>query len=158
MSNETMLTLIGNLTSDPELRYTQNGRAVANFTVATTPRKFDRTSNEWQDGDTAFLRCSVWGDYAENVAATLGKGNRVIVYGALGQRNYETKEGEKRSTFEVNVEEVGPLLRYSRAELHRVIQDRDNAANGWAIPTADAASAEKVAAELALLGADEKPF
>jgi single-strand DNA-binding protein len=124
MSNETMITVIGNLASDPEMRYTLSGRAVANFTVATTPRKFDRDSGEWKDGETAWLRCSVWGDYAENVHATLAKGSRVMVYGALGQRHYETTEGEKRSTFEVAVEEVGPVLRYARGELHKVIQDR----------------------------------
>ena len=130
MSNETVLTLVGNLTADPELRYTQNGHAVANLTVASTPRVFDRTSNEWRDGETAFLRCTVWGGYAEKVCKSLTKGMRVIVQGALGQRGYETKEGEKRTTFEVEVYEIGPVLRYARAEVHRVVQDADSVAPG----------------------------
>ncbi|MFT3888150.1 MAG: single-stranded DNA-binding protein [Arachnia sp.] len=119
MAGETPITLIGNLTSDPELRFTPNGAAVANFTVASTPRTFDRQSNEWRDGDSMFLNCSVWRQYAENVAESLSKGMRVIVSGRLKSRSYETREGEKRTVFEVDVDEVGPALRYATAKVTR---------------------------------------
>lgn len=125
MSGETVLTVVGNLTSDPELRYTQNGLAVCNFTVASTPRTLDRASGEWKDGDTLFLRASVWRDVAEHVAATLTKGSRVIVVGRLSQRSYETKPSdggapEKRTSYELDVDEVGPSLKYVTAVLHRI--------------------------------------
>lgn len=119
MAGETQITLIGNLTQDPELRFTPNGAAVANFTVASTPRVFDRQSNEWRDGDSMFINCSVWRQYAENVAESLQKGMRVIVQGRLKARSYETREGEKRTVFEVDVEEVGPALRYATAAVTR---------------------------------------
>lgn len=119
MSGETVVTIVGNLTSDPELRFTQNGHAVANFTVASTPRNFDRDANEWKDGDALFLRCSVWRDFAEHVAGSLQKGNRVIVTGRLRQRAYETKEGEKRTSFELEIDEIGPSLRYVTASVTR---------------------------------------
>ena len=107
MAGETTITVIGNLTADPELRFTPNGAAVANFTVASTPRTFDRQTNEWKDGDAMFLNCSVWRQYAENVAESLSKGTRVIVSGRLKARSYETREGEKRTVFEIDVDEVG---------------------------------------------------
>ncbi|MBB1514898.1 single-stranded DNA-binding protein [Tessaracoccus sp. MC1679] len=119
MAGETPITLIGNLTADPELRFTPNGAAVANFTVASTPRTFDRQTNEWKDGDAMFLNCSVWRQYAENVAESLQKGTRVIVSGRLKSRSYETREGEKRTVFEVDVDEVGPALRYATAKITR---------------------------------------
>ena len=119
MAGETQITLVGNLTADPELRFTPSGAAVANFTVASTPRMFDRQTNEWKDGDAMFISCSVWRQYAENVAESLQKGSRVIVQGRLKSRSYETREGEKRTVFEVDVEEVGPALRYSTAKLTR---------------------------------------
>lgn len=119
MAGETQITLIGNLTADPELRFTPNGAAVANFTVASTPRNFDRQTNEWKDGEAMFINCSVWRQYAENVAETLSKGSRVIVQGRLKARSYETREGEKRTVFEVDVEEVGPALRYATAKVTR---------------------------------------
>ena len=119
MAGETPITLIGNLTSDPELRFTPNGAAVANFTVASTPRTFDRLTNEWRDGDSMFINCSVWRQYAENVAESLSKGTRVIVSGRLKARSYETREGEKRTVFEVDVDEVGPALRYATAKVTR---------------------------------------
>ncbi|AQP48690.1 single-stranded DNA-binding protein [Tessaracoccus aquimaris] len=119
MAGETPITLIGNLTADPELRFTPNGAAVANFTVASTPRTFDRQTNEWKDGDAMFLNCSVWRQYAENVAESLTKGSRVIVSGRLKSRSYETREGEKRTVFEVDVDEVGPALRYATAKVTR---------------------------------------
>ncbi|MCC2594126.1 single-stranded DNA-binding protein [Tessaracoccus sp. OS52] len=119
MAGETQITLVGNLTADPELRFTPNGAAVANFTVASTPRTFDRQTNEWKDGDAMFINCSVWRQYAENVAETLTKGSRVIVQGRLKSRSYETREGEKRTVFEVDVDEVGPSLRYATAKVTR---------------------------------------
>lgn len=113
MAGETTITVIGNLTNDPELRFTPSGSAVANFTVASTPRTFDRASSEWKDGETLFLRASVWREAAENVAESLTKGTRVIVSGRLKSRSYETKEGEKRTVIELEVDEIGPSLRYA---------------------------------------------
>ncbi len=117
MAGETVVTIIGNLTNDPELRFTPSGAAVANFTVASTPRTFDRQSNEWKDGETLFMRCSVWRDAAENSAESLHRGTRVIVSGRLRSRSYETKEGEKRTVVELDVDEVGPSLRYATAQV-----------------------------------------
>ncbi|WP_104132967.1 single-stranded DNA-binding protein [Cryobacterium sp. M91] len=119
MAGETVITVVGNLTSDPELRYTQNGLAVANFTIASTPRTFDRAANEWKDGDALFLRASVWREFAEHVAGSLTKGSRVIASGRLKQRSYETKEGEKRTSMELEIDEIGPSLRYATASLTR---------------------------------------
>ena len=119
MAGETVITVVGNLTSDPELRYTQNGLAVANFTIASTPRTFDRAKNEWIDGEALFLRASVWREFAEHVAGSLTKGARVIASGRLKQRSYETKEGEKRTSYELDVDEIGPSLRYATASVTR---------------------------------------
>jgi single-strand DNA-binding protein len=119
MAGDTTLTIIGNLTNDPELRFTPSGAAVANFTVASTPRMFDRQSNEWKDGETLFMRCSVWRDAAENVAESLQRGSRVIVTGRLKSRSYETKEGEKRTVVELEVDELGPSLRYATAKVNK---------------------------------------
>jgi single-strand DNA-binding protein len=119
MANETILTVIGNLTSDPELRFTPSGSAVANFTIASTPRTFDKNSNEWKDGETLFLRASVWREAAENVAESLTKGMRVITSGRLKSRSYETKEGEKRTVIEFEVDEIGPSLAYANAKVNR---------------------------------------
>src|SRR6478735_1296571 len=119
MAGEATITLVGNLTGDPELRFTPSGAAVANFTVASTPRTFDRQANEWKDGDTLFMRCSVWRESAESVAESLTKGMRVIVQGRLVQRSYETKEGEKRTVVELQVEEIGPSLKYASAKVTR---------------------------------------
>jgi single-strand DNA-binding protein len=119
MANETTITVIGNLTSDPELRFTPSGSAVANFTIASTPRSFDRNSNEWKDGETLFLRASVWREAAENVAESLTKGTRVVAQGRLKSRSYETKEGEKRTVIEFEVDEIGPSLTYSVAKVTR---------------------------------------
>ena len=119
MAGETVITVVGNLTSDPELRYTQNGLAVANFTIASTPRNFDRATSEWKDGEALFLRASVWREFAEHVAGSLTKGSRVIAAGRLKQRSYETKEGEKRSSMELEIDEIGPSLRYATATLSR---------------------------------------
>jgi len=117
MAGETIITVVGNLTDDPELRFTPSGAAVANFTVASTPRNFDKQTNEWKDGDSLFLRCAVWRQAAENVAESLQRGNRVVVQGRLKQRSYETKEGEKRTVYEMDVEEVGPSLKYATAKV-----------------------------------------
>lgn len=117
MSGETQITVIGNLTADPELRFTPSGAPVANFTVASTPRTFDRQSNEWKDGEALFLRCSIWRDAAENVVESLTKGAHVIVQGNLKQRSYETREGEKRTVVELEVIEIGPSLRRATAKV-----------------------------------------
>ena len=117
MAGETVITVVGNLTNDPELRFTPSGAAVANFTVASTPRTFDKNSNEWKDGEALFLRCSVWRQAAENVAESLQKGTAVIVQGRLKQRSYETKEGEKRTVYELEVDEVGPSLKFATAKV-----------------------------------------
>src|SRR4051794_41938212 len=119
MAGETVITIIGNLTNDPELRFTPSGAAVANFTVASTPRNFDRQSNEWKDGETLFMRCSVWREAAENVAESLTRGTRVIVSGRLRSRTYDTKEGEKRTVVELEVDEVGPSLRYATTKVSK---------------------------------------
>ena len=119
MANETTITLVGNLTGDPELRFTPTGAAVANFTVASTPRAFDKQSNEWKDGDTMFLNCSVWRQAAENVAESLTKGMRVIVQGRLKSRSYDDRDGNKRTVFEVDVEEIGPSLARATAVVTR---------------------------------------
>lgn len=119
MAGETIITVVGNLTADPELRFTPSGAPVANFTVASTPRTFDRQSGEWKDGDAMFLNCAVWRQAAENVAESLTKGMRVIVQGRLRSRTYETREGEKRTVFEVEVEEIGPALKYATAKVTR---------------------------------------
>ncbi|KRB36978.1 UNVERIFIED_CONTAM: single-stranded DNA-binding protein [Microbacterium sp. SLM126] len=119
MAGETIITVVGNLTADPELRYTQNGLPVANFTIASTPRNFDRATSEWKDGEALFLRASVWREFAEHVAGSLTKGSRVIATGRLKQRSYETKEGEKRTSIELEIDEIGPSLRYATAQVTR---------------------------------------
>jgi single-strand DNA-binding protein len=116
MSGETQITVVGNLVDDPELRFTTSGAAVVKFRVASTPRTFDRTTNEWRDGDALFLSCTAWKQYAENIAESLQCGTRVIVKGSLVQRSYETREGEKRTVLELLVDEVGPALRYGIAK------------------------------------------
>jgi single-strand DNA-binding protein len=119
MAGETVITVVGNLTADPELRFTPSGAAVASFTIASTPRTFDRNSNEWKDGDALFMRCSIWRQAAENVAESLQRGMRVVASGRLKQRSFETREGEKRTVVEMDVDEVGPSLRYATAKVNR---------------------------------------
>jgi single-strand DNA-binding protein len=119
MAGETVITVVGNLVDDPELRFTPSGAAVANFRIASTPRTFDKQTNEWKDGDALFLSCSVWRQAAENVAESLQKGMRVVVQGRLKSRQYETREGEKRTVFEIDVDEVGPSLKYATAKVTR---------------------------------------
>ncbi|GGD67436.1 MULTISPECIES: single-stranded DNA-binding protein [Microbacterium] len=119
MAGETVITVVGNLTADPELRYTQNGLPVANFTIASTPRTFDRQANEWKDGDALFLRASVWREFAEHVAGSLTKGMRVVAQGRLRQRSYQDREGNNRTAIELEVDEIGPSLRYATAQVTR---------------------------------------
>ncbi len=119
MAGETVITVVGNLTNDPELRFTPSGAAVASFTVASTPRTLDKNTNEWKDGEALFLRCSIWRQAAENVAESLQRGARVIVSGRLKQRSFETKEGEKRTVIELDVDEVGPSLKYATAKVNK---------------------------------------
>ena len=130
MAGDTIITVVGNLTADPELRFTPSGAAVANFTVASTPRTFDRQTQEWKDGDALFLRCNVWRQAAENVAESLTRGARVVVSGRLKQRSFETKEGEKRTVVELEVDEVGPSLRYATAKVTKA--SRGSAGGGGA--------------------------
>jgi len=133
MAGETTVTVVGNLTSDPDLRFTPAGSAVANFTVASTPRVFDRESGTWRDGDAMFLRCSLWRQYAENVAESLVRGTRVIVHGRLRQRSYDTKEGEKRTVTELEVDEIGPSLRYATAKVTKLSRATGGEGDGaWA--------------------------
>ncbi|MGC4963975.1 single-stranded DNA-binding protein [Gordonia sp. DT218] len=119
MAGDTVITVVGNLTADPELRFTPSGAAVANFTVASTPRTFDRQTNEWKDGEALFLRCNIWRDAAENVTESLSKGTRVVVQGRLKQRSFETREGEKRTVVELEVDEIGPSLKYATAKVNK---------------------------------------
>ncbi|MBK4119698.1 single-stranded DNA-binding protein [Kocuria rhizophila] len=131
MAGETNLTVVGNLTADPELRFTPSGAAVANFTVASTPRQFDRQANEWQDQETLFMRCSVWREAAENVAESLSKGTRVIVQGRLKARSYETREGDRRTSMELDVDEVGPSMKYATARVQRNAKGTGNSSQGF---------------------------
>jgi single-strand DNA-binding protein len=136
---DILVTIIGNLTNDPELRFTPSGAAVASFTVASSSRVLDKQTNEWKDGDTTFLRCNVWRQYAENVAESLQRGMRVIVNGRLKQRSYETKEGEKRTVYEVEVDDVGPALRYATAKVTKVSRGGPGGGGGGGFGAAPAA-------------------
>jgi single-strand DNA-binding protein len=156
-AGDITVTVVGNLTNDPELRFTPSGAAVASFTVASSSRVLDKATNEWKDGDTTYLRCSVWRQYAENVAESLTKGTRVIVTGRLKQRSYETREGEKRTVMEIDVDDVGPVLRYATAKVNRVQRSGggftgDNGGGG-AAPADDPWSSAPPAG-----GFDEPPF
>lgn len=132
MAGDTVITVIGNLTADPELRFTPSGAAVANFTVASTPRQFDKRSNEWKDGETLFLRCSVWREQAENVAESLQKGMGVIAQGRLKSRSYDTKEGERRTVTELDIDEIGPSLRNARAKVTKATKNSQGSGFGGA--------------------------
>ncbi|GAA3357889.1 single-stranded DNA-binding protein [Saccharopolyspora gregorii] len=142
MAGETPTTIVGNLTADPELRYTQSGTPVANFTIASTPRTFDRESGQWQDGEALFLRCTLWRQPAENVSETLTRGARVLVQGRLRQRSFHTKEGEKRTTIELDVDEIGPSLRFATAKVNKAARTTNGLNDGtgagqdpWSAPT-----------------------
>ncbi|WP_295014823.1 single-stranded DNA-binding protein [uncultured Microbacterium sp.] len=144
MVNETTVTVVGNMVSDPELRYTQNGLPVCNFTIASTPRTFDRQANEWKDGEALFLRASVWREFAEHVAGSLTKGMRVIAQGRLRQRSYQDREGQNRTAIELEVDEIGPSLRYATAQVTRAARSdaQTGQANQWA-PNAGAPASEE---------------
>jgi single-strand DNA-binding protein len=131
MAGDTTITVVGNLTADPELRFTSSGAAVASFTVASTPRTFDKASGEWKDGEALFMRCSIWRQAAENVAESLTRGARVVVTGRLKQRSYDTREGEKRTVIELEVDEVGPSLRYATAKVNRVSRGSGEGGGGF---------------------------
>lgn len=143
MSGETQITVQGNLTSDPEVKFTPSGSAVANFTIASTPRTYDRQANEWKDGETLFMPCSIWREAAENVAESLTKGMRVIAAGNLKQRSYTTKEGEKRTVIEMDVDNIAPSLKYATAKVTRTqrsnpqpsTQQQNTATDSWGAPT-----------------------
>lgn len=162
MAGETQVTVVGNLTGEVELRRTGTGVAVANFTIASTPRVYDKNAGQWVDGETLFLRCTVWRDYAEHVAASLQKGTRVVAQGRLVQRSYETQQGEKRTTFELGVEEIGPSLRYATAQVTKT--GSNSAGSGWATPGRESTpnpsmgQANWVAQEPAQGFSDEPPF
>jgi single-strand DNA-binding protein len=132
MAGETPLTIVGNLTADPELRYTQNGLPVVNLTIASTPRVFDRQANEFKDGETLFMRASAWREMAEHIAGSLTKGTRVVASGNLKQKSYETKEGEKRTTVELEIDEIGPSLRYATAQVTRSAGNQQGGQRGQA--------------------------
>jgi len=136
-AGDTTITMIGNLVDDPELRFTPSGAAVAKFRVASTPRYLDRQTNEWKDGESLFLQCQIWRQAAENVAESLTKGMRVILSGRLKQRSYETKEGEKRTVFEVEVDEVGPSLRNATAKVTKTARQGANAGGGFGAPATE---------------------
>ena len=138
MAGETIVTVVGNLTADPELRFTPSGAAVASFTIASTPRTFDRQTSEWKDGDALFLRCSIWRQAAENVAESLTRGMRVVAQGRLKQRSFETREGEKRTVVEMDVDEVGPSLRYATAKVNRT--QRGSSGGGFGASGSDGGS------------------
>jgi single-strand DNA-binding protein len=156
MAGDTPITIVGHLVDDPELRFTANGVAVANFRVASTPRAFDKATNEWKDGDSLFLSCSVWRQYAENVAESLTKGARVIVTGRLKQRSYETNSGEKRTVFEIDVEDVGPALKSATAKVSKVSRGGGNFDSSGGAGRSTAANDPWASAPSA--ASDEPPF
>jgi single-strand DNA-binding protein len=163
MAGDTIITVIGNLTGDPELRWTPSGAAVANFTIASTPRTLDRQTQEWKDGEALFLRCSVWREAAENVAESLTRGSRVVAQGRLKQRTFETKEGEKRSVVELEVDEIGPSLRDATATITKASRSGGRPAGGSAAGNGsggvDGGSADPWAVPVPVgAGADEPPF
>ena len=157
MAGDTGITLVGNLVDDPELRFTSSGAAVAKFRVASTPRTYDRQSGEWKDGEALFLTCSIWRQAAENVAESLQRGSRVIVHGRLKQRSYETREGEKRTVFEVEVDEVGPSLRNATAKVNKVSRSSGGMGGGSA-PADDPWASATPASNGGSSAQDEPPF
>jgi single-strand DNA-binding protein len=168
MAGETIITVVGNLTDDPELRFTPSGAAVANFTVASTPRFFDKQTNEWRDGEAMFLRCSIWRQSAENVAESLHKGTRVVVQGRLKQRSFETREGEKRTVIELDADEIGPSLRYATAKVTKTSRGGGGGGGGfgggqadhdpWASQPAGQGGNDPWAAQGSGGSSDEPPF
>ena len=159
-AGDIVITVVGNLTNDPELRFTPSGAAVASFTVASNSRYLDKSTNEWKDSEPVYMRCSVWRQYAENVAESLTKGTRVIVNGRLKQRSYETREGEKRTVLEMEVDDVGPALRYATAKVNRIQREGGGGGFGGGAPAAGGAPADDPWASGPSSGAsfDEPPF
>ena len=147
MAGETIITVVGNLTADPELRYTQNGLPVVNFTIASTPRNFDRQANEWKDGDALFLRASAWREFAEHIAGSLHKGSRVVATGRLKQRSYQDREGQNRTAIELEVDEIGPSLRYATAQVTRAASSGAGRGHGGSNVAADGSWAAPGAAD-----------
>jgi single-strand DNA-binding protein len=167
VAGDTTITVVGNLTDDPELRFTPSGAAVAKFRIASTPRYLDKTSGEWKDGDPLFLPCNIWRDAAENVAESLNRGTRVIVTGRLRQRSYETKEGEKRTVYELEVDEIGPSLRYARAKVMKLTRTAEPGHGTPSTPrggspedpwSAPASTSTRVPATVGAVADDEPPF
>lgn len=173
MAGETTITVVGNLVDDPDLRFTPSGAAVANFRIASTPRTFDRQTNEWKDGETLWLGCAVWRQAAENVAESLQKGMRVIVQGRLKSRSYETREGEKRTVFEIDVDEVGPSLKSATAKVTKASRSSGSDSGGgsaygstnndpWATPAPagnqSGPANDPWASPAPAAGSDEPPF
>ena len=176
MSGETVITVVGNLTDDPELRYTPSGAAVCKFRIASTPRFMDKQSQQWKDGDPLFLACSVWRDAAENVAGSLQRGARVIVQGRLRQRSYETREGEKRTVIELEVDEVGPSLKWASAKVQKMSRSSGGTSQSassnsnsapaggssddpWSMPAqGQRTTSDRVLGEPAAVGTSEPPF
>jgi single-strand DNA-binding protein len=163
MAGDTIITVVGNLTADPELRFTPSGAAVANFTVASTPRTFDRQTNEWKDGEALFLRCNIWRQAAEHVAESLTRGTRVIVSGRLKQRSFETREGEKRTVIELEVDEIGPSLRYATAKVNKSARGSSGggfggSGSGGGAPADDPWASAPAAAATGGGFSDEPPF
>lgn len=161
MAGETVITVVGNLTDDPELRYTPSGAAVAKFRVASTPRTFDKASGEWRDSEALFLSCNAWRQLAENVAETLSRGTRVVVQGRLRQRSYETREGEKRTVVELEADEIGPSLKYATAKVQKVSRgggaSRSGGGGGSAAPDDPWATASPAGGSAPRGGFDEEP-
>ena len=167
MAGETVITVVGNLTADPELRYTQGGLPVANFTIASTPKTFDRQANEWKDGEALFLRASVWREFAEHVAGSLTKGMRVVATGRLRQRSYQDREGQNRTAIELEVDEIGPSLRYATAQVTRAASGAGQGARAqtsatdepWATPSSAQGGAQQWATPEPMGGfGDDTPF
>ena len=165
MAGETVVTVVGNLTADPELRYTQNGLPVANFTIASTPKTFDRQANEWKDGEALFLRASVWRDFAEHVAGSLTKGMRVVATGRLRQRSYQDREGQNRTAIELEVDEIGPSLRYATVQVTRTAATSGQGSRSqapasdepWTTPSSAQGGAPQWADQQPVYG-DDTPF
>ncbi len=157
MAGDTTITVVGNLTADPELRFTPSGAAVANFTVASTPRIYDRQSGEWKDGEALFLRCNIWREAAENVAESLTRGSRVIVTGRLKQRSFETREGEKRTVVEVEVDEIGPSLRYATAKVNKASRS-GGGGGGFGSGSGGGGGGSRQAAPQATSGSGDDPW
>ena len=160
MANETTLTLIGNLTGDPEVRFLDSGAAMAKFTIASTPRTFDKNANEWKDGEAMFLNCTAWRQMAENVTESLTKGTRVVVTGRLRQHHWENEQGEKRSMFQLDVEEIGPSLKFATAKVTRAGRSSNGTSNGAALADDPWATASRTAPTGSAGGGfgDEPPF